>query len=382
MAAALASGYHGPPELTLLRAFTEWTVDPWALAFVLLLGAAYLAGVRRVRRSGQPWSAGRIVAFCGLGLGFAVIATMSFVGTYQPVLFYARAVQTILLLLTTPLFLALGRPLSLAIAALPGLGRRIEAGIRGRVARVLTFPAITTLVLVVTPFLVYFSPWYATGFRSTAVRELTYLALLAPGFAFFWTLLRVDPVPKKYPYLVSLWVTGAEVVGDAILGLAVIADQNLIAGAYYHALARPWGPNLSTDQVLGGGALWILGDIVGLPFLAAQLIQMIREDEAEASVIDAELDARDAARAEVAAAGAEVAAAGAAAAGMAAGEPGGSRCPAAAAPGNGGAGPEGPAGSDRPWWESDPRFADRFQPVDSQRADSQRADGQRADGQE
>jgi cytochrome c oxidase assembly factor CtaG len=322
MAATLASGYHGPPDLTLLRAFTRWSADPWALGFVLLLGALYLAGVRRVRQAGTPWPAGRIVAFCGLGLGFAVIAAMSFAGAYASVLFYARAVQTILLLLAAPLFLALGRPLTLAIAALPGLGPRIEAGIRGRAAVILTFPAITTLVLVVTPFLVYFTPWYAAGFHSSLVRELTYLALISPGFAFFWTLLRVDPVPRRYPYLVSLWVTGAEVVGDAVLGLAVIADQSLIAGGYYHALARPWGPSLSTDQVLGGGALWILGDVVGLPFLAAQLIQMIREDEADAAVIDAELDARDAATG------------------------GGSDAP------------------DRPWWESDPRFAGRFRPAD------------------
>jgi cytochrome c oxidase assembly factor CtaG len=254
-----------------------------------------------------------------------VIAAMSFAGAYASVLFYARAVQTILLLLAAPLFLALGRPLSLAIAALPGLGPRIEAGIRSRAAVILTFPAITTLVLVVTPFLVYFTSWYAAGFHSTLVRELTYLALISPGFAFFWTLLRVDPVPRQYPYLVSLWVTGAEVVGDAILGLAVIADRNLIAGGYYHALARPWGPGPSTDQVLGGGVLWILGDIVGLPFLAAQLIQMIREDEAEATVIDAELDARDAEAAESA---------------------------------------DRSGGPDRPWWESDPRFSGRFQPVD------------------
>ena len=108
---------------------------------------------------------------------------------------------------------------------------------------------------------------------------------------FFWTLLRVDPVPKAYPYLVALWVTAAEVVGDAILGLAVIADQHLIAGPYYLALARPWGPSLRSDQVIGGGALWLLGDLVGLPFLAAQLIQMIREDEGEAAQVDAELDA-------------------------------------------------------------------------------------------
>jgi cytochrome c oxidase assembly factor CtaG len=254
---------------------------------------------------------------------------------YQPVLFYARSVQTILLLLVVPLFLALGRPFTLLIASLPWLGPRIEAGIRSQAAKILTFPAITTMVLVIVPFAVYFTPWYAAGFHNVGVRELTYLALLAPGFVFFWTLLRADPVPKAYPYLVALWITGAEVVADAVLGLAVIADQSLIAGAYYHALARPWGPSLATDQVLGGGTLWILGDIVGLPFLAAQLIQMIREDEAGAAVIDAELDARDAARSAVSA------------------KEGASAVEA-----------EGGTSGDRPWWESDPRFAGRFQPVD------------------
>jgi cytochrome c oxidase assembly factor CtaG len=330
---ALASGYHGPPELTVQRAFTEWTLDPWALGFVLLAAGLYLAGVRRVRRSGAPWAPGRIVAFCGLGLGFCVIATMSWLGVYQGVLFYVRAVQTILFLLLIPLFLAMGRPLSLAIAALPRTGPRIEAAIRSQAAKVLTFPAVTTMVLVIMPFLVYFTSWYVAGFHSVAVRELTHLALLAPGFVFFWTLLRIDPVPKAYPYLVSLWVTGAEVIGDAVLGLAVIADQNLIAGAHYHAVAYPWGPSLSTSQVLGGGTLWILGDVVGLPFLAVQLIQMIREDESEAKEIDAELDARDAARAAVANAG-----------------------PGQAAVGE--------ALEDKPWWESDPRFAGRFQAVD------------------
>ena len=92
--------------------------------------------------------------------------------------------------------------------------------------------AITALVLVIVPFLLYFTPWYAAGLHSAAVRELTYAALMVPGLVFFWTLLRVDPVPKAYPYLVSLWVTGAEVVGDAVLGLAIIADEHLIAGSH------------------------------------------------------------------------------------------------------------------------------------------------------
>jgi len=317
---AAESGYHGPPELTVARAFTEWTLDPWMLALVLILGGGYIAAMRR-----QPgWPVARRIWFLGLGLGFLIVATMSWVGVYQSVLFYARAVQTVLLVLVVPLFLALGRPISLAIAAFPRPGARLEATIRSRPARILTFPAITTFALVGVPFAMYFTPWYTAVFHSVAVRELTFLALMAPGFAFFWTLLRVDPVPKEYSYAVSMWITGAEVIGDAFLGLAIIASQYLIGGAWYHAVARPWGPTLQADQIIGGGALWILGDLVGLPFLAAQLIQLIREDESDAARIDAELDARQAAAAVT---------------------------------------PEGEPDGEKPWWEDDPRFTGRFKPT-------------------
>jgi cytochrome c oxidase assembly factor CtaG len=313
---AIASGYTGPPPLTVAGAFTSWTLDLPVLLAALALAGLYLAGVRRARRAGGRWPPGRTIAFLAGGVGTLVIATMGFPGVYDGVLFWARAVQTVLLLLVVPLFLAMGGPLSLTMAALPRTAPRIEAMLHSRAARALTFPAVTALVLVVTPFVFYFTSWYAAGLHSAAAAEVTHLVLILPGLVFFWTLLRVDPVPTAYPYLVSLWVTGAEVVGDAILGLAVLADQQLIAGGYYHALGRPWGPSLRTDQVLGGGVLWILGDLVGLPFLAAQFIQMLREDDREAARVDAELD--DA-------------------------EPAGV-----------------PAQGDRPWWESDPRFAGRF----------------------
>jgi cytochrome c oxidase assembly factor CtaG len=315
--------YHGPPALTLAGAFTRWTLDPWVLALVLALGGGYLFAMRRARRV-AAWGVARPIWFLGLGLGPLVLATMSWIGAYQGVLFYARAAQTVLLVLVTPLFLALGRPFTLIAAAFPGPGRRLAAAIGSPVAKVLTFPAITTFALVIVPFVMFFSPWYTAAFHSIAVRELTYVALMVPGFAFFWTLLRVDPVPKAYSYAVSMWITGAEVIGDAVLGLAIIADNGLIGGAWYHAVARPWGPTLRTDQVIGGGVLWVLGDVVGLPFLAAQLIVMMREDESQAKKIDAELDAREADRATAATV---------------------------------------PDTDERPWWETDSRFTDRFKPT-------------------
>jgi hypothetical protein len=79
---------------------------------------------------------------------------------------------------------------------------------------------------------------------------------------------------------------------------------------------------------------------VGLPFLAVQLIQMMREDKVEAAAIDAELDARDAARAQRAMAS----------------EAAASVSPAAAET----AAADEPADTDRPWWETDSRFTERF----------------------
>jgi hypothetical protein len=143
------------------------------------------------------------------------------------------------------------------------------------------------------------------------------------------------------------------VVGDAFFGISVIADNNLIAGPYYHAVGYPWGPGLAASQVIGGGAIWILGDLVGLPFLAVALIQMMREDQAEAVAIDAELDAREAARPQQATrqpSAAEVA------------EPAVDAEPAGRADSASGVTAEADVASDAmpPWWESDPRFTGRF----------------------
>ena len=355
--APLATAYSGPPKLTLARAFTEWRVDVPMLVVIVAIAAWYVLSARKVRRQGGQWGTGRTIAFIGLGLGFWVIATMSWVGVYQSALFYARATQTVLLVLVAPLFLMMGKPITLLIEAQPGVGGRVAAAIRSRAAKVVTFPAITTVALIAVPMTMYFTAWYTAVFDSGTVRELTYLILMVPGCVFFWTLLRVDPVPKKYPYGVAMWITAAEVVGDAFFGIAIIADQTIIAAQHYHAVGYPFGPSLATSQVLGGGIIWILGDAVGLPFLAVQLIQMMREDKAEAAAIDAELDARDAEREAVKqAARAEQSVAtdlgtvsaeqldDGALAGYDAVTPA----------------PDDAIDDERPWWESDPRITNRY----------------------
>ena len=38
--------------------------------------------------------------------------------------------------------------------------------IHSRTARILTFPAIPTMVIVLVPFVLYFSPWYAASLQQ------------------------------------------------------------------------------------------------------------------------------------------------------------------------------------------------------------------------
>jgi cytochrome c oxidase assembly factor CtaG len=348
------SAYHGSPQLTLPRSFTEWTADAPVIALVVVLGLCYLAGAWRVRKRGGEWRTGRVVEFCGLGLGFLVIATMSWIGVYQNILFYARATQTVLLVLLVPLFLAMGRPMTLFIENFPAAGARVVRAVRSLPVRVVTFPLITSLLLAGVPMSMYFTSWYTATFHSGAARELTYLALMAVGYVFFWTMLRADPVPKEYPYGIGLWITAAEMVGDAFFGLAVIADTNLIASSYYHAVGWPYGPTLAANQVIGGGIIWVLGDVVGLPFLAVQFIRMMRADKAEAAVVDAELDAEEAARA------ARKQARQAERAARTAWRAGEGYAPSAASGTAPGKADDIDEDSEPPWWEKDPRFAERF----------------------
>ena len=120
--APLAAAYSGPPKLTLTTAFTQWRLDVPMLVLILALGAWHLWSARTAGRDGGRWGSGRTFAFVVLGLGFWLIATMAWPGAYEGVLFYARATQTVLLTLVVPLFLAMGKPLTLLTETQPRSG--------------------------------------------------------------------------------------------------------------------------------------------------------------------------------------------------------------------------------------------------------------------
>lgn len=314
--------------LTATQVLTGWSFDTATTTAVVVLAAAYLVGIRRARRI-RRWPPIRTMLFLAAGLGSWVISTMSFLGTYDTVLFWPRAVQTVLLLMVTPLFLALGMPLTLLMRALPpaaaaGLRRVGHSGF----AKLVTFPAVISGLLLGTPFVFFFTPIFDTVLQGGVADTLVKFWLVGVGWAYYWTRLQVDPVPHVYPVLVSMWITFAEVIFDGGLGLLLMLGHTIVGLEHYQAV-RAWGPTPSADQQMGGAAFWIIGDLSGLPFLAALFRKWVRDEEEHTIEVDRALDAQEAA-ARVAVAGSD----------------------ATTPVGTAGAEPDD--GMQRPWWETDP----------------------------
>ncbi|WP_344459399.1 cytochrome c oxidase assembly protein [Kitasatospora kazusensis] len=328
----LAGEYGMPPEWTLGRVFTEWQWEPVVAVLAALALAGYLLGVARLRRAGEPWAGGRTFAFVS-GVALWVFTTCSGIGVYERVLFTDRAVQAVVLLMVVPLLLAMGAPVTALVEGFAGRHRdRVLAALRGRVSKVLMFPLVSTVLLVVPPWLLYFTDWYRLSLTTDFYNVLFHVAFVAFGLAYFWPRLQIDPVGRHYHPMIGVVITVTEVIFDAALGFILVFGSHLLVPDYWAALARPWGMSAQQDQSWGGAVLWGLGDIAGLPFMVALIVRVIREERVRTVQVDRELDAQEAAEAEAAEARTAV-------------ETG----PA-----------EASEEQDRPWWETDPRFAGRY----------------------
>lgn len=283
-----------PGPLTADTLVQAWRPDLTSAAVIVLVVGAYAWCYRRGRDGEQPVTPVQASCF-GVGIVLWALATLSAIGSYAYVLFWVRALQVLLLLYVVPFFVAQGRPLTVVADALGPAGRRrFDRLLSTRVARVLAHPATTSVAMLATPWLLYLTPWYTAALEDEWVGALTRILLVLIGFGYFYARLQADPVPHKYSQLISLLISVAETLGDGLLGL-VIWQGSLIAASYYAGLHRSWGPDQRLDQTIGAGVLWILGDVVGLPFVLLLMRALSRDERTHAIEVDAELDTAQAA---------------------------------------------------------------------------------------
>jgi len=286
------------PPLTGWRLLTEWGPAPVPLLTAAVVGGLYLLGVHRLRARGDRWSPWRTMAFLGPGLGLGLLATTSALAVYDTTLLWVHMVQHMVLGMLVPIFLALGAPVTLALRTLPRRGARVvQAMLHSRLARVLTFPVVAGVVFVANPFALYFTGWYEATLRNPLLHDLNHLHFVLVGCLWFWPILGLDPMPVRPAHPLRLLAVFATMPFHAFLGVTIMGSSTLIAGDYYRALDRDWGPSLARDQEIAGGLLWAGGDLVALVVLGVLFAQWARASEREASREDRRLDRLEAAHA-------------------------------------------------------------------------------------
>lgn len=272
-------------------AFESWRWDTSTVVVTAALGVGYWAARSRAARRGTVIPGGRLAAFALMGLALWLLSGISMVGVYSGTLMWVRALQTLLLLYVVPFGLASGRPFTVLREALGPQGQiRLDRILESTLARAVTFPLVPSLAMLAAPWLLFLSPWYEIVLRHGVADAFTRIALVAIGFVYFYSRLQTDPVPHRYSQGLSLLITVFESLADGILGI-VLWWGPLVALGYYTEVGRTWGPDLRMDQTIAAGIIWVLGDVLGLPYLLALMRAWASDERRNAAQVDAELDA-------------------------------------------------------------------------------------------
>lgn len=284
---------------------TAWTFPWWIVLSLTTVAGLYLYGVRTLHKRGDRWPLWRTFSFVVLGLGLIAVATFSFLGVYDTVLFWTHMVQHMLLNMIAPVFLVSGAPMTLAIRVLPVRPRKwLLAVLHSWVAKILLFPPLTLGIMIASPFLLYLTGWYDLTLRNDFHHDLLHIYMVTIGFLFFTPLLGTDPQPYKVPYPLRVLMFILTMPFHAFLGVMIMGSRRLIAEEWYLAFERDWGLSPLDDQAWAGGLMWATGDLTMAAAMTVIFVRWIQESKREERRHDRMLD-REEARARAAAAAAE-----------------------------------------------------------------------------
>jgi putative copper resistance protein D len=213
----------------------------------VLLGGAYLAGARRVRRE---WPKSRTVPFL---LGCAVLSAAGLFGGSS---FTAHMSEHVAIGMVAPLLLALGAPITLALQASgPDASRTLRRLLRSRVVRLLTHPVVAWMLFGATLVALVFSPLLEWSVRNDAVHAAVHLHFLLAGSSFAATFIAIDPIPHPLPY------------GARLLGVLLLVPFHAFVGVALLTARRPLFPSVYpslSDQHAAAGVLWSSGELLTL----------------------------------------------------------------------------------------------------------------------
>lgn len=281
------TGFPVPPPPSGMSWLTAWRTDWLFLAVGLLAIGLYLSGVVRLRRRGDRWPVLRTISWVVGWLVF-VYATNGALGIYSRVAFSWHMTLHMLDAMVIPIFLVLGAPVTLALRTLKPrrdgtLGPRelLLAAVHSRIMAVLGNPVVAAVLFFASLVAFYWTGLFQLALETHTGHLLMTAHFVVTGYLFAWSLVGIDPGPRKWSPPLRLVVLFATVSFHAFFGVAMITGDTLLAGDFFHAIAIPWVHDLLADQRYGGGVAWAIGELPSLVLALTVAIQWFGRDRAE-----------------------------------------------------------------------------------------------------
>jgi cytochrome c oxidase assembly factor CtaG len=226
-------------------------------------GGAYAWGVWRARKGGAAWPPGRAASFFA-GLGVLLAAEAASLRALAELRLSAHMVQHLLLLQLAPPLLWLGRPVQLALVAVPRtassqlLRRTVVRPWVHRLVEWLGRPAVAFALFSGTLVLWHLPAAYVAAVESPALHAAEHAMFL--GSALLWWRVLVDPVPRHHragvhDAFLLVFATGA--VGD-VIGATITLAPDVLYPVYAERAALA-GADALADQRVAGLVMWLGG---------------------------------------------------------------------------------------------------------------------------
>jgi cytochrome c oxidase assembly factor CtaG len=239
-----------------------WKVDVVALTMLAVSAALYGRGYRVMAARGndhgrrpRQWEAAAFAA----GWATLAVALLSPIAALSDLLFSVHMTQHELLMLMAAPLLMLGRPIVVALWALPARWRVAAARpARGRMRR-LTTPAGVFLLHGVTLWAWHLPAWYEAAVLDPQLHLVQHLSFVATASLFWWGMLRGGYGRLGYGTAV-LYVFATAVHSGGLGALLATADAPWYP--LYVARAAGHAHGALADQQLAGVIMWIPSGIV------------------------------------------------------------------------------------------------------------------------
>ncbi|MER7174843.1 cytochrome c oxidase assembly protein [Streptomyces mesophilus] len=217
---------------------------------VVVCCLAYARAAARLRARGDEWSPVRTASFCA---GGAVIVAALAAPWHEGPPFTGHMAAHLALGMIAPVLLAPGRPVTLALRALPvGARRGLLVCVRSRAAALLMWPPFAALVHTASLWALYRTPVLAAVHHRPWAHLLVSVHLLLSGLLFTFAVLAFEPVRHRTGHVLRAGVL-----------LAASAAHGVLAKSLY-ATGPPGTAYRPEDLQAGSHLMYYGGDLTGI----------------------------------------------------------------------------------------------------------------------